>query len=209
MKNSKNCWTVYRHITPDGKSYIGKTSQRPKKRWKNGKGYKGTLFSGAIQKFGWDKIEHEILDTNLDEFEAKCLEEYYILSYRTFIGFSDCNGYNMSLGEGTTGWQPTNETREKISESNKGKTQHKGFHHSEETKKRISDFHKGNQYRKGKHHSEETKKRISESHKGKTNSPETRKRISEGLKGNQCHKGITAYNKGKHLVMIDGKIHYE
>lgn len=186
MKNSKNCWTVYRHITPDGKSYIGKTSQRPKKRWKNGKGYKGTLFSGAIQKFGWDKIEHEILDTNLDEFEAKCLEEYYILSYRTFIGFSDCNGYNMSLGEGTTGWQPTNETREKISESNKGKTQHKGFHHSEETKKRIS-----------------------ESHKGKTNSPETRKRISEGLKGNQCHKGITAYNKGKHRVIIDGKIHYE
>ena len=208
MKTSLT-FTVYRHITPDGKTYIGKTSQTLKKRWKNGKGYKGTLFASAIEEFGWDKIEHEILAENLQEEEAKRLHEYYIEKYRSFIGYPDCNGYNMSTGEGTTGWQPTDETKQKISESNQGKTSHLGFHHSEETKKRISDFHKGNQYRKGKTQSEETKKRISESHKGKTNSPETRKKISEGLKGNQCHKGIAAYNKGKKLVMIDGKRHYE
>ena len=32
-------WTVYRHIAPSGKVYIGITCQKPEYRWNNGNGY--------------------------------------------------------------------------------------------------------------------------------------------------------------------------
>ena len=120
MNNNKNCWTVYCHTTPSGKRYIGITCREDlNKRWRNGEGYsKNTPFGKAIEDFGWDNIKHEILDTNLDEFTAKCLEEYYIFSFRTFVGFSDCNGYNMTLGgDGTIGREYTEETKNRISTS--------------------------------------------------------------------------------------------
>ena len=184
MKTSKTSktFTVYRHITPDGKSYIGCTCKKPEYRWNNGKGYKDTLFGKAIEECGWDNIKHEILDTNLDEFEAKCLEEYYIFSFRTFVGFSDCNGYNCNLGgDGQVGMKYTKEEKMKMSAS------HKGKHHNDETKRKQSEAHKGDKHHMyGKHHS-----------------PETCKKISDSLKGQ------TAHNKGKHLVMIDVKRHYE
>ena len=215
MKNSKNGWTVYCHTTPSGKRYIGITSQKPEHRWNNGKNYSiNTPFGKAIEKYKWENIKHEILDTNLDEFEAKCLEEYYIFSFRTFVGFSDCNGYNCTLGgEGTVCCEPWN----------------KGKHFSPETCKKISESNKGRQSpNKGKHFSPETCKKISESNKGKTawnkgktgwnkghiTTEETRRKQSEAMKGKPSpRKGIKtmkpSHNKGKHLVMIDGKRHYE
>ena len=154
MKKSKNCWTVYCHKTPSGKRYIGITSKKPEERWKNGNGYKkfNKIFYKAIEKYGWDNIKHEILDTNLDEFEAKCLEEYYIFSYRTFVGFKDCKGYNCTLGgEGTVGWKPSEEHKIKIREVNKCNQYYKGKHHSEETREKMSESHKCNNWNKGKH----------------------------------------------------------
>ena len=59
-----NNWTVYMHITPNNKKYIGITSQIPNKRWRNGKGYKKCLFLNAIKKYGWGNIKHEILFDN-------------------------------------------------------------------------------------------------------------------------------------------------
>ena len=171
-------WTVYRHITPDGKIYVGCTGKKTEKRWNKGLGYnKNTPFGKAIEYFGWDNIKHEILDTDLDEFEAKCLEEYYIFSLRTFVGFSDCNGYNCTLGgDGAIGRPAWNKDK----------------HMTEEFKSKISASLIGNQRGKGKHHSEEHKRKI-----------------SEFMKGNQYRKGKTSPIKGKHRVIIDGKIHYE
>ena len=195
MKTSKT-FTVYRHITPDGKIYVGCTGQKPEDRWQNGRGYKNTLFGKAIEDFGWDNIKHEILDTNLDEFEAKCLEEYYIFSFRTFVGFSDCNGYNMTLGgDGSVGFpspmkgkKHTEESKNKISESTKGKNL--GKPHTEEHKRKISASLIGNKNNYGKHPSEETRRKRSESMKGK-------------------NLGKPSPIKGRHRVNIDGKIHYE
>lgn len=34
-----NIWTVYEHISPSNKIYVGITSRNPKHRWDNGKGY--------------------------------------------------------------------------------------------------------------------------------------------------------------------------
>lgn len=62
MKN-KNNWCVYMHTNNiNGKRYIG-ISQNPKRRWKNGNGYKTQLFGKAINKYGWDNFTHEILFT--------------------------------------------------------------------------------------------------------------------------------------------------
>ena len=53
----KKIYTVYKHITPSGKVYIGITSIKPDKRWNRGKGYKDNIyFSNAINKYGWDNI---------------------------------------------------------------------------------------------------------------------------------------------------------
>lgn len=184
-------WTVYRHITPNGKSYIGITSKKPEDRWRNGNGYNQKtqqIFYKAIKKYGWNNIKHEILDTNLTEYEAKCLEEYYIFSYRTYVGFSDCNGYNCTLGgEGTVGFTFSESTIKRMSEVKKGKpSPRKGATLNDETKKKIGESNKGHiPWNKGIPHTEEEKIKMSKSKKGK---PSPR--------------------KGKHLVIIDGKRHY-
>lgn len=100
MKNSKNLknWSVYRHILKNGTSYIGITSLEPEKCWKNGKGYKGTLFEEIIQEFGWDNIEHEILYTGLTEEEARLVRYLAIEQYRTYIDYEDSDGWNCTLG---------------------------------------------------------------------------------------------------------------
>ena len=57
------------HVSPSKKYYIGITSQAVNKRWKNGKGYKSSpYFYNAIQKYGWNNFEHNILFTDLKKF---------------------------------------------------------------------------------------------------------------------------------------------
>ena len=70
-------YTVYQHKNKiNGKVYIGITMQEPEKRWGvNGRNYKSSPhFYSAIQKYGWDNFEHNILYTNLTKEEA-CLKE--------------------------------------------------------------------------------------------------------------------------------------
>lgn len=75
----------------------------------------------------------------------------------------------------------TEETKQKISEANKGK------HLSDEAKQKISEAKKGKPaWNKGKHLSEEHKLKIGEALEGKSHLPhteETRRKISEALKG--------------------------
>lgn len=111
-------YCVYKHTSPDGKIYIGITSQKPpSKRWrKNGSGYKFCPhFYGAIKKYGWENFEHEILLDGLSVEEAQEKEKELISK------FNSCNnkyGYNISVG-GIGGVQReiTEETRKKLSES--------------------------------------------------------------------------------------------
>lgn len=68
----KKTWSVYVHIFPNGKKYVGITSRTPEERWEaNGNGYRGQSFLwNAITKYGWNNIKHEILETCLSEEEA-------------------------------------------------------------------------------------------------------------------------------------------
>lgn len=99
-------WIIYKHTNQiNGKIYVGQTRQTLKARYKNGMGYqshdnqKESIFSAAIKKYGWENFTHEILERNIySQEEANAREIYWINFFRSYIGFSDCNGYNMTLG---------------------------------------------------------------------------------------------------------------
>lgn len=51
-------YSVYVHVFPNGKLYIGATRQEPKKRWRGGGGYRNQkAMHEAILKYGWDNIK--------------------------------------------------------------------------------------------------------------------------------------------------------
>lgn len=156
-------WTVYMHTAPNGKKYVGITSQKPKHRWNNGNGYiENKHFFSAIKKYGWDNFEHKILCSGLNVAQAGCIEQTFI---RGLDLRNPANGYNNSKGGeyGALGIHHSVETRRKISEGNKGK------HPSAETRQKISESLKDNiPWNKGKHLSQEERRKVSELLKGKT-----------------------------------------
>ena len=80
----ENCYTVYMHICPNGKKYIGITKLKPNIRWKNGKSYKGcVLFDKAIKKYGWDNMQHLVLYEKLKKEEAEQKEIELIAKYKS------------------------------------------------------------------------------------------------------------------------------
>lgn len=89
-------YCVYEHLFPNGKRYIGITSQDVDKRWQNGHGYDTQfLMSRAIKKYGWENIQHNILEDNLTKEDAQCKEIYYIKQFQTN---DNKYGYNRTSG---------------------------------------------------------------------------------------------------------------
>lgn len=103
---------LYLHTAPNGKHYVGITRQKsPEVRWDRGNGYKHNQhFSRAIEKYGWDNIEHRVLYSGLTETDAVQLERKLIGLYCTD---NPKSGYNKTSG-GERGKQMSRETREKI-----------------------------------------------------------------------------------------------
>lgn len=190
MKEIAECnYSVYAHISPSNKMYIGITMQNPKKRWRNGTAYKSNKhFTRAINKYKWENFQHEIIAYGLSKKEACNFEKLLIEKLNT----TNPNfGYNCSSGgdcgnafAGKTE-EEMNQIRQKMSESRQG------FEFSEECRKNISNSKLGEKHHMyGKHHSEEAKKKISnaflgENHPnyGKSMSEEQKQKISESKIG--------------------------
>lgn len=193
-------YKVYKHENLiNGKVYIGITSMNVKRRWENGNGYaKQPLFGRAIQKYGWHSFSHEVLYDGLSKEEAEQKEIELIAVYKSN---NPEYGYNIQNGGNTLG-KHSEETRKKISESNKGRIVTpeqrlkiskalKGQKISPETRTKISNSLQGEKCywygktgpTKGRKAPPEELKRRSEAHKGQAVSEETKKKISEALKG--------------------------
>ena len=135
--DSNRRWIVYKHVSPIGKVYVGITSNKPEKRWNNGRNYKdNTYFKHAINKYGWDNFEHVIIDSGLSEKEAKTMEISLIREYKE-QGIS----YNISAGGDGNSKKVSEETRKKLSISMKG---HKSYIRNENWRKEKSEFMKNN-----------------------------------------------------------------
>lgn len=146
MKNDNN-YTVYMHISPSNKVYIGITCQTIKERWRCGKGYKGcNHFNSAIKKYGWDNFTHIVLFNMLSKEDAELKEREFI---KLFDSTNKKKGYNIENGGNSNG-KHSEYTKQKIGNANRGKLR------TEETKKILSEAHKGKKL------SEEHRRKLSE-----------------------------------------------
>ena len=144
-------YVVYKHTNKvNGKVYIGITYDI-NKRWKcDGCAYKQNKhFWNAIQKYGWDGFEHEIVYSDLSHEDA-CAIEMMLIS--ELNATNPKNGYNKSPG----GAYPL------IKHCGKEHPMF-GKHHSEESKRKMSEAKCGDKHPcYGKHLSEDTKRKIGE-----------------------------------------------
>lgn len=147
---------VYIHTTPSNKRYIGVTSKNVNKRWGNeGYGYfRNRHFYSAIQKYGWDNIEHKVFEVDT-ESEMFYLERYLISYYRSN---NPKYGYNKSTGGeiGPVGCKHSDITKAKMRES------HLGHRCSDETRYKIGKANKGHSV------SIEVREKIRSANKGVT-----------------------------------------
>lgn len=161
-------YVVYRHIFPNGKSYIGITCVTPYYyRWRAGSGYRGQpKVCNAIKKYGWDNIKHELLYENLSLTEANEMEQSMITKYNSVE-----NGYNVSTGGGGTYGIPcSEEKKKKIGLANRGKRTKHG------AKYLLKYIQEHGAWNKGGHLTPEQYRKITE---------ERRRR---------CNKSISAYD---------------
>ena len=151
-------YTVYQHKNKiNGKVYIGITSQKPEQRWRNGEGYKSSPhFYSAIQKYGWDNFEHNILFVELTKEQA-CLKEQELI--KEFNSMNRKYGYNSTSGGDI--FVMNEETKQKISQALMGNQNNLGHSCSEEKKKKISEAQKGRKF------TEEHKQKLSEAAKNR------------------------------------------
>lgn len=190
---------VYVHTNLiNGKKYVGITKLKPEQRWCNGKGYThNQYFTSAILKYGWNNFSHEIVYSNLTQKEAELKEQELINQYK-----SNNNIYGYNLTSGGRYCSMSDQTKEKISNSLKGRVV------SRETISKISNTEKG------KLVSIETRNRISNANKERFKSFEERYKCGSGLRGKQFpksiehRKNISKALKGKIWIHKDNNIKY-
>lgn len=177
--------------TVNNKRYIG-MSVDVEKRWikhrskLNNNVHHSAKLQNAWNKYGKNAFIFDLLYC-VDDRHTPALaatEKYFIKLYD-----SHNHGYNCSDGgESFPNFTVPEETRRKISESEKGKVvsaesrkkmseANKGKIISEEVKAKISDALKGKEF------SEETRKKIADSKRGRFYSEETRRKIGEASRG--------------------------
>lgn len=152
-------YIVYQHKNKiNGKVYIGITSQKPEQRWgSQGCNYKSSPhFYSAIQKYGWDNFEHNILFTELTKEQA-CLKEQELI--KEYNSMNREFGYNSTSGGDI--FTMNEETKQKISQAMMGNQNNLGHPCSEEKKKKISNAQKGREF------TEKHKQKLSEAAKNR------------------------------------------
>lgn len=168
-------YTIYRATnTINNKVYIGFTAHWPHRI--NGHNYDrrygntDKAFYNAIKKHGWDAFEWDALYQSQDyEHTLKVMEPYFINEYRSWVGFDDCNGYNITRGgEGTTGWKRSPELIESHRQQMQGRKQS-----AEHVAKRLATMKQHQNFGKswlGKKHTAESLEKMSNAMKGKPKS---------------------------------------
>ena len=180
---------VYRYVSPEGKSYVGQTTNEERRRKDFGivarnpnsgtQSYRSKLFRSDLEKFGVKNFTYEVLYRNsyntIEEAQADLWqkEEFFIEYFDSFN-----NGYNNTLGgNGAKGHKVSKEQVEKqrqwlIEFYKTHSNPFQGKKHSEKTKRILSKLasertgEKAAMY--GKHLSDKQKQILSECAKQRT-----------------------------------------
>lgn len=188
--------------TITGKRYIGSTSNF-KKRWNHHKGrLRSNNHDNRYLQSAWNKYTESAFEFNkILICDIKDLMMYEQIFLDHFKSYEQAFGYNLSktaITNGKIGCATSEETRKKMSESQKGKVRKP---HTPEVCKIISETHKGNKYNLGRKASEETKKKMSEASLGRKHTPEAIEKMSASKKGTkpspQTIEAIKKANTGR------------
>lgn len=168
-------YCVYKHTNrANGKVYIGITYDI-NYRWRHGGcAYKSNRhFWQAIEKYGWDGFDHEVLYQGLSK-EAACEHEIRLIAEHKATEREF--GYNKSAG----GDVPL--------VVRFGKENHRyGKHHSEESKAKMSAARRGEKHPwYGKHLPEETRRKIGDANRGRALSPEQKEQLRKANLGKKA-----------------------
>lgn len=119
-----NVYTVYKHISPNGKEYVGMT-RNIQKRWEgNGCSYtKNSEFRNDIMKYGWDNFKHIIIKDGLSLRKASELEDELIVdAMNRGVAYNIARG---GIGGSHPAWNKgiplSDEQKAKLIAANKGK----------------------------------------------------------------------------------------
>jgi group I intron endonuclease len=171
-------YTIYRATNKiNGKVYIGFTANWPQRI--NGHNYdrrygnaENKAFYNAINKYGWDAFEWDAIYQSHDYAHTlTVMEPHFINEHRSWVGFKNCNGYNITRGgEGCSGYKRSLE----LIESHRQKMKGRKFT-PEHVAKRIASFKqtmagKGTFF--GKIHTEASKEKMRLAQLGKPKSEE-------------------------------------
>ncbi|KKN64636.1 hypothetical protein LCGC14_0489660 [marine sediment metagenome] len=155
MSEEKPYGIVYVLTSPSGKQYVGQTVKTLKHRLRKHRSlaegrFQNSAIAGAVRKYGIDAFESCVIAIASSQRELDALEIRHIAEQGTIAP----NGYNLLAGgsggrvhhkdtreklrKAATGRKASDETRRKMSESNKGdKNGFYGRKHSEETKLKM------------------------------------------------------------------------
>ena len=172
-------FTVYQHVAPNGKSYVGWTGQAGDKRWlkHTSDATKGsaTAFHRAIHKYGADAFEHRVLERMSTEEGVKRAEVAWIRELRTAVP----HGYNISLGgDGRTGRGRvfSDEHRRRLAEALRG---HKA---TASTRSRMTEAQRECWARFSAEEKRDRAEKSAAARRGVKRTPEQCARIAEGTR---------------------------
>lgn len=176
---------IYKYTSPSGKVYIGQTTREQDRRaefLRLQQVYGGAKINNARAKYKPENFTYEVLERfsfnsvedarrKLDEREIHWISYYdsYKSGYNSGLGGDSNLGHLVSedtrqkIRSKLSGMKLSEETKKKISESNKGK--HKESP-SDEARQKMSESHKGlTVWNKGKHYNEEQMQKYQEGRK--------------------------------------------
>jgi len=170
----------------DGKKYIG-YAKDIFRRWEKHRNelklnnHDNGYLQNTYNKYSKDIFKYWIIQECSNE-NLPLMEIYWISYYNSYR--DDGGGYNLTRG-GDGLLDPSQSTRKKLSEMNKGENSYwYGKKHSEESNRKRSLALMGeNNHNYGKPRPEETKKKISDKNKGRKHTKEELIRMSEAQKG--------------------------